>query len=172
MMNHTRNDLISAVGIVIALAAMFSVFLYFRSLSPVSQIQSTNNINAILTVLPTCYTSASPNSISFSSVTPGKQSGSVAVTVGDNYGNVDSFPLISGGDWSISGSAPTFGVSNTLYYNGISSTFIRLLSTTANTYALVNPISSITNVITFAVNVPAQQAAGTYNQIIIITNTC
>ena len=172
-MRMTKRDVASFIGVMLAIAAMLSVFIAYRSLNAGASSMFTNNINAILTIQPTCYTTVAPNAINFGSVTPGTASGAVTATVSDGNGNVDSFPWISGGDWSVGGAAPTFYVTNTLYYNGISAIYIALTSTPTNTFALVKPTATaVSNVLTFEVTVPAGTSADTFNQLIIITDSC
>jgi hypothetical protein len=168
----TRKDAISFVSIVVVTVLLFSVFIFARL--GLTYANSTNAVNAVVTIPLSCFTTVSPNAIDFGSVSPGTTSAVQTTTVSDVNGNVDSFPWISGGSWSVGGGTPTFYVTNTFYANSIfSSVFTALTTTPTNTFAMVQPTgTAISNVISLEVTVPSGQQADAYNQIIIITDTC
>jgi hypothetical protein len=173
-MSIMKKDFVGLVGILLVSSLIFSVFLAYTSLNVYGDITASNNINAIIEVPSTCYEIVAPNVVNFGSgYGPGQTSSAIATTVSDPKGNVDSFPWVSGGSWSIGGSSPTFYVTNTVYGNSIFNTnFIPLTTTSTNTGDMVDPVASITNVISWKVSLPAQQAAGTYNQVITLVGTC
>ena len=178
-MNMKTKDIVSLFGILLAVAAIMSVFIAYKAVITGADYMGTNAINAIVTVQPTCYTVVTPNSLNFGSVTPGTMSATQTSTVSDTFGNVDSFPWISGTSWGFDNGAgaSSFYVTNTIYANGITAagigTSTPLTTTATNTYGLIEPLGTvISNVLSFDVNVPSGQATAVYNQIIIITDTC
>ena len=171
-MNYGSKDILGLAGVAVIAALIAMVFLSYTGLLTTA-VTATNNVNAIITVPLTCYTIATTNAINFGTVSPSTTTGIQTVTISDTAGNTDSFPWISGGNWLEPGAPSTFFVTNTMYHNSISATFIALTDGATNTYALVKPsATTISNAITFEVTIPAQQAPGTYNQIIYVTDSC
>ena len=179
MNNTARKDAASLFGILLVVAVMFSVFVAYKSIWTVAQSQVTNNVNAIVSVPNACYAIVTANSLNFGIVSPSTTTGIQTVTISDTVGNVDSFPYLAGTNWGYDNGAgaSNFYVTNTMYENGIAGVigagYTALTTVSTNTYALVKPsATTVSNVITFEVTIPAQQAVATYNQIIFVVETC
>jgi hypothetical protein len=157
----------------------------------------TSNIVANANVLPTCFISLSPSTITFTAMSPTQNTmtTSNAVTDNDVGGNAAASILVAGGTGTYSGSwssatwvgttagdANTIGITNTVYlgateqyYTAFQATnsITNTLSSTIGTVAAPNTLATTTNVVLyFGMAIPAAQHADTYTTNILIENSC
>jgi hypothetical protein len=126
-----------------------------------------------------CSISLSSTSINFGSIAASANvPTNNLITDTDSGGNVQASVLVEGTDWT--GTAGTFGVSNTLYssssqstYTGNALTNTLITGITGITIAAPTQSSPSTNSpIYFGLGVPAGAPAGAYSQTITIENSC
>lgn len=156
-----------------AVTSLFSAILFGSSMV----FAASSNVAASVSISAVCYTSATPNSISFGTMSPNTNvPTNVLVTDQDVGGNVGSYLYISGSSWS-SGSN-SFGISNTTWDSSSQSTYTGTgLSSTASNTAILIPSPSIStpttsNDVYFGLAIPSATPAGTYTQTITFENSC
>ena len=168
------NPLRKYLAYMAALASILSL-VFFGSVSAFAS--SSSNVAANVVVTSVCYTSPTPNSISFGTMSPNTNAPTnVLVTDQDIGGNIASYLFVSGSTWS-SGSN-TFGISNTTWDASSQSSYTGThLSATASNTAILIPAPTIgtpttSNSIYFGLAVPTATPPGTYTQTITIENSC
>lgn len=132
-----------------------------------------SNVIGTVTVPSTCFATVSPNAINFGSLAPTTQYAPANQVVDSNAGgNVAANIVVSGTDWTTSGSG-NFLVTNTVWNPTNTVTF-----TQSNDLTLLPVDTKIqmsaggSGNIFFGVQIPSGQAVGTYTQTITIESSC
>ncbi len=167
-----------AIGLAISLS-MVVLLAAFLTLKVGTVYAVTNTVSANVVVRSFCFFTASNSLITFPSTSPGTTSTANVVTFTDPVGNAVTNVLIQAttptGNWiglNHGGTgADQFYLSNTLYGKAGVSTPATSVTTTA-TDSLVLVGTSGSNSIWFAVSIPAQQEADTYNAVISAISSC
>ncbi len=142
--------------------------------SPASGKDPTNNTETITftSTSISCTISITPtNSLAFGTLNGGKSTNTDVAVTDNNLGATNTYAWVSGGNWLLGGSFG-FGVSNTMWDTASQITFTGTPLTLTATNTNIPVASSGSNSIYFGVQVPSTTSAGTYNQLITVTNVC
>lgn len=157
---------------VVAFVALFLLF-GLGFISFLSANLSTNVVGNVQ-VPSSCQQSLSNTAINFGSVPASTSTSTSNLVVDTNGGNLNSWLWVYGANWvSTTNSAINFFVANTDWNPTSLGSFAgnALTLTSANSLILI-PSGGSTNNIFYGVNVPSGQTANTYNQNIVMLNTC
>lgn len=168
-----KNFKAKYIEYILAMVSLVSIIFFGSGIA----FGSSSNVAASVSISAVCYTSVTPTTISFGTLSTNTNvPTNVLVTDQDNGGNVASYLYISGNDWTAGSNS--FGVSNTLWDPTTQATYVgtALSATSSNTAILIPaPTVSVTttsNSIYFGLGVPSGVAPGTYTQTITIQNSC
>ena len=161
------------IGAVIAAMCIF----FALQMTPLAVATTTNTFTANVLVSGVCYASASPNPLSFGTISPGTSLWTnTVITDSDVNGNGAAYVWIKGTDWAYLSN--TIAVGDTLWSQSAMGSYAgnALTTTFANTFVfmpaptIAGPTTS--NSLYFGLSVPGGEANGVYTQTMTFNNVC